>query len=447
MKKLVSVIFTIIAFFSSFVTNAQSVNERLANAMNNSNWFELDKIYHSAPKDSMDTFMEVFSRCLIGNRLNRPDVSILAFQELLNAHTSKLELGNLLNSASMFAMDLSRVGQNVTAASVITSIVDATKQYVDSTTTSAMQQMAAQYTALSKFTPYQISFSDSICGRIPFQVAPVGPTDKSAVLMQMDNSKINGHAAKIIFDTGAGVNIISDSLAVAYGLIPFDTKVKVMGISQQTGYYAIAKELVLGDITVRDVPFYVLKITSNNAKADQYIDCLELIVGSELMLQLKDVTLDFVNREIIVPVVAPLRSGKESNMCFSSSMNLLSKGSIIQQPMLMNIDTGDSSFGSLEVQFFDKNKEFITAQEEPDTIRQAGIGGTYSVQCYKPKNLSLSLGGSTVILPELTVKAEHTSNVRVLDYECNLGIWSLMLFDKVRFNLVDMALSTYPKTF
>ena len=56
-------------------------------------------------------------------------------------------------------------------------------------------------------------------------------------------------------------------------------------------------------MTVNDVPFYVIDIRSHNEKADKYIDVLEFIVGSELMLQLKDVTLDFSAKEIQVPAV------------------------------------------------------------------------------------------------------------------------------------------------
>lgn len=76
--------------------------------MNNSNWFALDLLYQTEPKDSISEFLEIFSRCLIGNRLNRPDVSIPAFTELFNTQSENLDLGNLLNSSMMFAMDLNR---------------------------------------------------------------------------------------------------------------------------------------------------------------------------------------------------------------------------------------------------------------------------------------------------------------------------------------------------
>ena len=88
----------------------QSSDEKIAEAMNNSDWFALDSLYQTEPKDSISEFLEIFSRCLIGNRLNRPDVSIPAFTELFNTQSENLDLGNLLNSSIMFAMDLSKIG-------------------------------------------------------------------------------------------------------------------------------------------------------------------------------------------------------------------------------------------------------------------------------------------------------------------------------------------------
>ena len=74
MKKFVLTL-CVFGYFS--FSNAQSTDEKIAEAMNNSDWFALDSLYRTESKDSIDQFLEIFSRCLIGNRLNRPDVSSL----------------------------------------------------------------------------------------------------------------------------------------------------------------------------------------------------------------------------------------------------------------------------------------------------------------------------------------------------------------------------------
>ncbi|MBP3614406.1 MAG: retroviral-like aspartic protease family protein, partial [Bacteroidaceae bacterium] len=300
-----------------------------------------------------------------------------------------------------------------------------------------------QYEALSKYNPYRITFENSL-GTIPFEVVPIGPQEYNSLLMHLRNTSLNGIDADITFDTGAGVNIISDSLAIKYNLIPLDASSTVGGVGLQNGKYAIAKELKIGDIIVTDVPFYVMNITTNNEEADKYVDCFNIVVGSELMLQLKDLTIDFANNKIIVPSVAPKRSQVSPNMCFSSGMNLLSKGIVYGDKMLMNIDTGDASYGSLDRGFFENNKEYITTHCKLDTIRGAGIGGIHISECYRMKNIELELGNSQLSVPEMTVLLENnTGKGAVLySYQCNLGLKTLMLFDKVRFNLVDFVLTT-----
>lgn len=440
MKKLILTLWICLCSFS--FGYSQSSDEKIADAMNNSDWFALDSLYQTEPKDSISDFFEIFSRCLIGNRLNRPDVSIPAFTELFNTQSENLDFGNMLNSSMMFAMDLSRIGDNKTAAKMLSSTLDSIRTHLDSTTIAGVQQFINQYKALSKYNPYKITFKNS-SGTIPFNIVPVGPEKNNSVLIHLKDSYINGVEADITFDTGAGVNIISESLALKYNLIPLEASSTVGGVGIQNGKYAIAKELKIGDMIVTDVPFYVIDITTNNEEADKYIDCFNIVVGSELMLQLKDLTIDFVNNKITVPSVAPKRSQASPNMCFSSNMNLLSKGIVQGNKMLMNIDTGDASYGSLDKRFFENNKEYITTHCKLDTIRGAGIGGVHISKCYRIQNIELELGNSKLSVPEMVVLLENNTGGVLYSYQCNLGLKSLMLFRKVRFNLVDFVLTTF----
>lgn len=434
MRKIL-ITFTLIIY--AIAGYSQSYDERVAKAMNAGDWFALDSIYNAAPKDSIWSFLDVYSRCLIGNRLNRPDVSIPAFTELFNTQSEQLDLGNMLNSAMMFSMDLSRIGDNTKAGAVLSSILNATKPYLDSLTINNFQNYIAQYNALSSYSPYTIKFTDDN-GVIPFRTIPVGKPENKSVLMQLENASINGSSAVITFDTGAGTNVISDSLARKFDLISLDVETKVAGADIHTGTFAIAKELKIGNITVYDVPFTVMNITSNYDEADQYMDCFNIILGSELMLQLKDLTIDFINNQITVPVETPIKTDIPSNMCFSSQMNFLAKGVIHNDAMLMCIDSGDASFGSLGSHFFSDNKDFITTHSQLDSIRSAGIGGVHISECYKVPDLELKLGGQSVIIPKIDVLLQDAP----YGYDCNLGLKTLMLFAKVRFNLVDFVLTT-----
>lgn len=417
---------------------AQNTDQRIGAAMNSSDFFGLHEIYHNTPKDSIHPFLEVFSRCLIGNRFNRPDISIPAFDELLKTYSENLDLNMLLQSSVMYSMDLSRVGKNHEAYNILSTILSSAYQMVDSVSLERYANMAAQYKSLSQYSPYQISFTAGK-GIIPFDTIPTGNNESKQYLMRLTNARLNGNPVKITFDTGAGVNVITDSLARAYGLEFLDADVAAMGVASSAGKYAIAKELVLGNIKISHVPFYVINISSHNEKADKYINLFELIVGSELMLHLKDVTIDFSSKEIQLPSVASEPSNVLPNICFSSSMNLIVKSEINNQPLIFCLDSGDASFGRLNKDFFDANKEYLTTYCENDTVNTAGVGGVWSVLCYKYPNVNLNLGGNSVILPVIDVQTKQHDNYMK---ENNLGLKSMMMFRKVRFNLVDMILTT-----
>lgn len=90
--------------------------------------------------------------------------------------------------------------------------------------------------------------------------------------------------------------------------------------------------------------------------------------------------------------------------------------------------------------FFEANKDYLTSQCQSDTVNQAGVGGVWSVLCYKLQDAILTIGGNTVKLPSIQVQTEQQENHYMDDN--NHGLMSMMLFRKVRFNLVDMVFST-----
>ena len=149
--------------------------------------------------------------------------------------------------------------------------------------------------------------------------------------MQLRESTKNGMSAEIMFDTGCASNIISPEMAEKYGLIALDgAKVSVDGVGQIDGYLAIAKELQLGNITIKDVPFTVtsMSLSSVDDEAARYADAINIILGNDLMLQLKDITFDFVTNSLAIPSEAtlnPVKTDAKPNMCFAGTRNLLCK--------------------------------------------------------------------------------------------------------------------------
>ena len=65
------------------------------------------------------------------------------------------------------------------------------------------------------------------------------------------------------------------------------------------------------------MPFYVVDMSTGNREADNYVSHLELIVGSELMLAIKDLTVDFYKAlHISTTRGCGAWVDEQSNMCF-----------------------------------------------------------------------------------------------------------------------------------
>ena len=90
----------------------------------------------------------------------------------------------------------------------------------------------------------------------------------------------------------------------------------------------------------------------------------------------------------------------------------------------------------------ENNKEYITSHCKLDTIRGAGIGGVHMSECYRMTDTPLKIGNNRVVVPEMAVVLQMNTD-GIYGYECNLGLRSLMLFSKVRFNMVDFVLTTF----
>lgn len=437
-----ALVFVVIIVSSLMDCYARSYDGKILDAISSADWLKLDSICMETPKDSISPFLEVYSRGLIAHYLNKTDKSINAFNELLVSYADSLDSDHLLNTALMIGMDLSRLGKNSDAAACLSRILKARGKSLNASGKSTLKNYIRLYTQLSGYNPYVIS-CEGETGLIPFKVVPVGKPERGSVLMQLDGSYINGFEASITFDTGAAVNIISESLARKFNLKPLKAHASLTGIGRRKARYAIADEMRIGNMSVKDVPFLITDLKTDHAEANQYIDCFSIVIGSELMLHLKDITIDFSKCEITIPSNSPTVSADKANMYLSRSMNLITDGFLHNEEMRIKIDTGDTSYGSVCGRFFSDNKEYILANSIPDTVRTVGIGGVRISECYRLTDVSLTVGGCSVRLPDINVY-KGDNPIPSSEYECNLGLKSLMRFAKICFNMVDFTFSAIP---
>lgn len=434
MKRLYNIFIILLCLFSSNTINAQSANEVIASDVNNGQWFVLDRHLTEIPADSLSPFMGLIGRAFASTKFNRPEESVEAFETLLNNHSENLGLSNIILMSHFMAADLSKLGRNAEAAELIRDIVDATQQHLDSTTIESFLNFAKQYEAFSHFSMNEMLLPEKEVPCIEFDLDSIHMEDSHSCYMKLCNSTLNGKPLAFTFDTGAGVNIISDSLAAEYGIKPLGTVISAGGVSSQDGWLGLADEIKLGNITIKNVPFYVITVSTGNDKIDRYAKHLNMLLGIQVMQVLKEFTIDFTKNSITVNSKPVTTNGITPNMCYSNSLQLI--GNFNNGEIQAIIDTGAADYCSLYKNYYVRHEEEIKDSGTPDTERTGGAGGIRITEGYKLSNFRLTLDGHSVILPEVYVSEQYDGESDGL-----IGIDALCLFKRLHFNMNDMTLT------
>ncbi len=434
MKLLIYIFIALLCLICSDNIYAQSADEIIATDVNTGEWFALEHHLDELPTDSVSPFMSLIGRAFAATKFNRPEESVVAFEDLLNNHSEDLGLGSILMMSHFMANDLSKLGRNAEAGMVLNNTIEAIRQHLDSATIESFSNLAKQYEAFSQYPINTLILPDNEVPRIEFDLDSIHTEKCNSCYMKFRNSSLNGTPLAFTFDTGAGVNIISDSLAAEYGIKPLGASVSATGVDSQDGWLGLADEIKIGNIIIKNVPFYVITISTGNEEIDQYAKHLNIILGLQVMQILKEFTIDFVAREITVASSPDPQSESVPNMYISDSLQLI--GFFNNGDIRAIVDTGAATYCTLGIVYYFRHEEEIKAHGIPDTERSGGAGGIRVTEGYNLIDFPLTLDGHTVILPEAYV-SENVEHER----DGLIGIDALCLFKRLHFNLTNKTLT------
>ncbi len=432
MRRIFYLFITLITFLS---TLAQTAEERVGNMINNRQWFELREFYETN-NEPITPYLDILAKAMLTYFFNQPEESVKYCGDLLNNYAGELGLSNVFSINTILCDNLSAQGKNEQAASILQSITSQIVEYLDSATVAGAQTLIALYKAKAPFKMNEVLPFEN-AATVKFRLDSIGAPGKRSVLMMLDNSTINGHSCSPLFDTGAGVNIISEDLASRMGLEIFDINVTAIGKGKQSAKFGIAKEMRLGELTIHNVPFYVMTMLSGHDEADKYMSPFELVVGRPVMEAVKYLTLDYNNNEIVFSVQSTVPTSAKPNLCISPTGVYLLQCYIERgHPAVVIPDTGDASFGSLELSQCPYLAELIPEGITPETIRSAGAGGYTELSGVHLSDLHFAIGEATVTIPSINLLLQNdptgTSN--------RMGIETFELFKVLSFDLERMVL-------
>lgn len=437
MKKILSTIIAL--FFLTTFSYAQSADEKVGEMMNNNHWFELRE-YLQTENDSASPFMANFANAMLAHFFNNPKSAVESSQALIKNFSEDLGIGNILSVGQIIAINQSKLGENTSAAHTLSQILDSTKQFLDSTSILSFNNQINRYSELSKFSPYRVSkkFSE-VSLPIRIDTAIIIKDKPTNIKVFLTNCEINEKGCDIIFDTGAGKNVISTRLAKDMGLKFLDTQMSAFGLNYVHNIpLAIADSLKLGDITIYDVPFLVLDITSGHETLDAQLSNIEIVIGFEVMNALKHLKLDFKNSCLMLSNKSFVPNNTQPNMMIANGQQLIVKGHVSNNPILMALDTGDGSFGIFFGNSWQFMKSYITPEQKSIDAVFGGSGGFDKVSLYRIKDIPLTIGNTTITIPQIDFSETYLDGE---DCNVRIGLKTLTLFESVSFDMEQMIMN------
>ena len=433
-KIIIGIVYTVAIIYNSQAQNTYDI--RVSEALNNSEWFELRDAYVEG-KDSLSSMLKTFAESMLAHNFNNNDAACHAIECLVNEYQDEIGAGNVMSMLYMKATALKRMRKYAEAASLLNDVCKAFEPYTDSTFLSAIREFGRQYEILAKYKEVNEVIVSGDEGVAPFRLDSVGRVGKCGVSIMLP-SQVNGIAQDIVFDTGAGVNVVSVSTAQRLGLDIYNAGTQMTGFGTQQGSFAVAKELVLGNIIMKNVPFYVMDISSGVDSIDVYMRHLQMILGVEFINAVKEFHIDFSRSAIVIPnETTPLVANELPNMCYGTSGLFCVEAEIKGVSRPIHLDTG-ASWGGLTGQYYAQYGDSIASNCASATARMAGAGGISIEKGYNLCDVTISICGVSYTFPTLFVSTDSNSGVE-LGYG-NLGMDYFRQFSKVIYNTEKMFL-------
>jgi predicted aspartyl protease len=403
----------------------QSADERAGVCMNGSDWFGLKDVYRN-DSSALSPFMKLMSKALVGYYFNNPQEMYAATGQLIKEHQT--ETGFVCSMIQMQATALSNMDRNKEAATLIEKFCTQIKGKVDTTTYKAVASLGQKFRAMSA---YKLNQWKRLKTDVTLKMEDDTAKAKSGIYLQ---GAVNGTKLPLLFDTGAGTNVVSPEVAEKTGMTMLDCPVVAEGINTKAAKMAIAREIQIGGISIKNVLFFVLDMTTDNEKANGYLKNFEVILGRPIMNLLGEMTLNFDNHTLTIsahPHAMP-KGAVEINTDMKARMYC--DGT----PLTGMFDTGCSET-HFNYPFFEHNKSLIMEEGKKDTTHWAGYGGIVKANIYRMPTMRIQAGRQNVVLMQKAVTADKTEGALFAD-DATFGIDFARMFRTITINMKDLYL-------
>lgn len=370
MKKHITLIFFLLTAFS-FSSQAQEVDMKIAEVINSEKWSELRSYYEEHKSEIQSPVIDLTSKMFISYAYNRPQQCIDAGMKLMVEHSA--ELGE-----SIFSVHYLVVKSMIQTERYEESVALANSMY--EALRAAGDTVSDNYTLVNYLRRYS-----EYCRKIGGEMLYI-PSGRDEVLRFKGNSSIlldgtiNGQETEMLFDTGAGANIIMRNYAEKLGLKPIEgLNSTVAGIGRADVDQVFVDSLTLGGMVFRNVPFMIVDADTGHEKADSMLLKLKPVIGQSFIRKFGEVQVDFCDSTFTVPAQLTSMPFDESNINYNLTGTWDFAIKVGGDYVYLNFDTGAWDL-SLNCNFYKQFKDYVDAVGRVDSLRVGGVGGWYKTE-------------------------------------------------------------------
>lgn len=409
---------TIIMFMLTLSTALAGSFEDALKLYENRDYFRFTR---NAPGYEMNEWQHLLIKSFVLNLTGDYRSSSDIISSLLKDQTSDINdsLKKMLLEVKM--KNSVNIGDYKTAADISKQVLNEYSAYLDSAEIVEVKNSMVIWAAASGISPCNAQIKGDI------------KINTSRDLAGLINVPVtcNGIDEDFIFDTGANFSVVNSTYAKKMNLKMLDGKVMVGSVTGADieSQLAVAEELLIGSVNVKNVLFLVMPDESLSFAGGLYV--IKGIIGLPVIRQLHEVHIN--NDNIFIPKL-PVKSNLK-NLLIDGFVTIIE---VIEgnDSLAFTFDTG-AKRTMLYSSYYNMKKPEIDKKYELEDIEFGGAGGTVKVKGFKLDDVTFRIGSSKQVLSGISLLAEQIKD-HDKSYFGNLGQDYMGSFDKMILNFDDM---------
>lgn len=353
---------------------AQDADKKIEDLITKGDYFELNRQYPQV-KDSLSHFVSSYARTIIYFYFyNSPQTVVMECDELLNSYRGQLGASDIMTIASLKAQSLANGNKYLEAAQILQNLLTQYSAQMYQSIQTDCKLALQRYKAMAKLPIQKMERPGKDCeAQILFD--KVGDGEQLQI-----KAKIQGQETNFVYDTGASVNLITQSFAKKYNLKMLNSTIELSGIGgHDLARLAVADSIQLGEITIRNVSFAVIPDSNLNIhfigeKANTPV------LGMPVIHAIGEMQLFPQKGKIVFPFRESPLLPSGSNLMIKSSQPYIEILNNADR-LVVHFDTG-SSVDKLSVKYYLKNETEIKKIGTKEKLRIGGLGGIRLTDSY-----------------------------------------------------------------